>query len=161
MLLNKVNKTSPKRRKPWTKEETDILKNAVLKFGKKWSLIEKNYSIFKKNERTQVNLKDKWRTICKKEDINYRNCKPGYLIFTKSGCDYCKKTKELIKNFREIKVNDKNINYIYSFIDGKTNSYRYFPIIFQSNNIKDENIINIINNSIFIGGFTELKKTIK
>jgi hypothetical protein len=44
----------PRSRRPkkyWAKEETTILKLAVFKYGKKWSMIEKMYPIFKKNNR--------------------------------------------------------------------------------------------------------------
>jgi glutaredoxin len=158
----KIKPASPRRlTKSWSQEETNMLKDAVLKHGKKWSLIEKNYPIFKKNGRTQVDLKDKWRNICRSKDISYRKCKAGYLIFTKSGCDYCKKTRELISNYREFKVTDNNINMIYNFIDGKTNSYRYFPIIFKSDNIMEKNLIDLIKNSTFIGGYTDLKNKLK
>lgn len=56
-------KLGKKNRKYWSDEETQILKIAVNKYGKKWSIINKMYPIFKKNGRTQVDLKDKWRNI--------------------------------------------------------------------------------------------------
>jgi glutaredoxin 3 len=59
-------------KKYWTKEETTILKLAVFKYGKKWSIIEKMYPIFKKNNRTQIDIKDKWRNLTRKSP-NYGN----------------------------------------------------------------------------------------
>ena len=50
-------------RRYWTLEETNTLKEAVNKYGKKWSVIEKMFPIFKKNNRTQVDIKDKWRNL--------------------------------------------------------------------------------------------------
>jgi glutaredoxin len=59
-----MNITSPRRQKNyWTKKETEILKEAVYKHGKKWSVIQKEYSIFKENNRSQIDLKDKWRNL--------------------------------------------------------------------------------------------------
>lgn len=59
-------------KKYWTKEETTILKLAVFKYGRKWSIIEKMYPIFKKNNRTQIDIKDKWRNLTRKSR-NYGN----------------------------------------------------------------------------------------
>jgi glutaredoxin len=151
--------SSPRRKKNiWTEKETEILKSSVLKYGKKWSIIEKNVEIFKNNGRTQVDLKDKWRNICKNENTPYKNCKPGYIIFTKQGCGWCEKAKDLIDNYREVKITDKNINVIFNFIDNITNKYRSFPIIFASTNINEEKLVNVIKKSKFIGGFSELEK---
>lgn len=58
MLINNI-----KKRRQWTEEETETLKVGVEKYGKHWSIIEKIYPIFKKNNRTQTDLKDKWRNI--------------------------------------------------------------------------------------------------
>jgi len=52
-----------KKRRQWTDEETETLKFGVKKYGKHWSIIEKIYPIFKKNNRSQTDLKDKWRNI--------------------------------------------------------------------------------------------------
>lgn len=153
---------SPRRiRKLWSDEETEILKKGVIKHGKKWKLIYTENPIFKKNNRTQIDLKDKWRNICRKNQINYSKCTAGYIIFTKKGCDYCKKTKELINNYKEINVTDNNINIIYNLIDNLTNKYRKFPIIFESTNINTSNIVETLKNSKFIGGFKDLEKIYK
>jgi glutaredoxin len=157
-----MSSKSPRRkRNNWTNEEVNLLKDCVLKYGRKWSLLEKNFPLFKKNNRTQIDLKDKWRNICRQEGIIYSKCSPGYIIFTKDGCDYCKKAKDLIKNYREINVTSTNINSIYSFIDKMTNKYRKFPIIFQSNDIKEKNIVDVLKKSKFIGGFSDLESKIK
>ena len=67
-------------------------------------------------------------------------------IYSKEGCPYCKKAKKLLSDknisFITIDVTSSNKESIYKQIDSKTNSYRYFPIIFYKNN--------------FIGGYTEL-----
>ena len=69
-------KRSRRPKKYWTKEETSTLKLAVSKYGKKWCVIEKMYPIFKKNNRTQVDIKDKWRNLNRKKSIKsikYKN----------------------------------------------------------------------------------------
>ena len=59
-----MSSKSPRRkRNNWTNEEVNLLKDCVLKYGRKWSLLEKNFPLFKKNNRTQIDLKDKWRNI--------------------------------------------------------------------------------------------------
>ena len=71
-----------------------------------------------------------------------------YTVYTISGCGYCKKAKDLLKemdlSFTVIKVTDSNEKKIYSEIDEKTGKYRYFPIIFEGDK--------------FIGGFSELEE---
>ena len=156
-----MSSKSPRRmRNLWSNEETETLKKAVVKYGKKWKLIHNEYSIFKKNNRTQIDLKDKWRNICRKEETNYSKCDGGYIIFTKKGCDYCIKAKELVRKYKEINVDEKNINIVYNLIDSFTNKYRKFPIIFESTNIGEgeSNIVNAIKKSKFIGGFQDLQK---
>ena len=59
-----LNNNSIKRRKNyWTKNETELLKEAVSKYGKKWSIIQQKYPEFKENNRSQIDLKDKWRNL--------------------------------------------------------------------------------------------------
>ena len=71
----------------------------------------------------------------------------SYTIYSLEGCSACVKTKELFKSksirYKEIPVNDKNLNSVYAEIDSKTNGYRYFPIIFKDGK--------------FIGGYADLK----
>lgn len=71
-----------------------------------------------------------------------------WAIYTKTGCSFCDKAKELLNNlyipYTAIEVNDENRESIYNEIDHQTGSYRYFPIIFQ--------------NGRFIGGYNELSK---
>ena len=70
-----------------------------------------------------------------------------WIIYTKEGCSYCTKAKDLLKskgiNFSTIVINDLNRNTILEKIDPLTNSYKYYPKIF--------------NGKQFIGGYTELK----
>lgn len=72
----------------------------------------------------------------------------NWLIFTKKGCGYCTKAKNLLKEhnivFTETEIDSENSYTIYAQIDKYTNKYRYFPIIF--------------NNGKFIGGYSELEK---
>ena len=79
MLINNI-----KKRRQWTEEETETLKVGVEKYGKHWSIIEKIYPIFKKNNRTQTDLKDKWRNI------------KGRKSPTKDFIDLGENTKEII-----------------------------------------------------------------
>ena len=149
-ILNRSNiPTSPRRKKHyWSQLETDMLIQAVKKYEKSWAIILKNVPLFRQNNRTQVDLKDKYRNLFK--NINIDGCgeeKEEYIIYSKIGCSFCKNAKELFDskniNYKEIKVNEDNISEIYKNIDTKTNNYRSFPIIFH--------------NSKFIGGYADLK----
>jgi len=52
------------KRMRWTQEEESYLVDGVKKFGKsKWKFILSSYTF---RNRTNVNLKDKWRNLCKK-----------------------------------------------------------------------------------------------
>jgi glutaredoxin 3 len=64
-----VKKSLRRKKNYWSKNETDILKEAVSQYGKKWSKIEKMYPIFNENGRTQIDLKDKWRNLNKNNKI--------------------------------------------------------------------------------------------
>ena len=79
MLINNI-----KKRRQWSEDETETLKVGVEKYGKHWSIIEKIYPIFKKNNRTQTDLKDKWRNI------------KGRKSPTKDFIDLGENTKEII-----------------------------------------------------------------
>jgi hypothetical protein len=54
----------------WSEEEVETLKREVWKYGKgRWKLIlQNNYNIFQ--DRTEVNLKDKWRNLERYEGIH-------------------------------------------------------------------------------------------
>lgn len=69
-----------------------------------------------------------------------------FIIYTKEGCGYCKKAKELLSSkgisYKDIPMTSENKERIYKKIDKLTNNYRYFPIIFREGE--------------FIGGYTEL-----
>ena len=73
-----------------------------------------------------------------------------WTIYTIDGCDYCVLVKNILKQSHKkskiIKVTDSNEKRIYSKLDGKTNKYRYFPMIFYNNR--------------FIGGYQEFMKNI-
>ncbi|XP_022081794.1 uncharacterized protein LOC110974451 isoform X2 [Acanthaster planci] len=57
----------PVRKKPWTKEEVNLFKKALQKYGPgKWSEMIAAYNF---SGRTNVNLKDKWRTMVKNGEI--------------------------------------------------------------------------------------------
>ena len=58
-----IDRSLRRRKNYWTKKETEILKDAVSKYGKKWSIIQQKYPVFIENGRTQVDLKDKWRNL--------------------------------------------------------------------------------------------------
>jgi prophage antirepressor-like protein len=49
----------------WSQEETEILLKAVLTYGTKWSKILKNNPILVENNRSQIDLKDKYRNVLK------------------------------------------------------------------------------------------------
>jgi len=72
----------------------------------------------------------------------------SWKVYTKDGCSYCKKAKDLLGKhklpFETVEITDSNRKQIYNIIDKKTDSYRYFPVIFK--------------NKKFIGGYTELEK---
>ena len=69
-----------------------------------------------------------------------------FTIYTKEGCGYCTKAKELLNKkgfvFEQIEITDSNRESIYKKIDKLTDNYRYFPIIFEGDK--------------FLGGYTEL-----
>ena len=141
----KSTKKSPIRsiRKPrqrWTEEETKLLTKCVEKHGKKWSYIHKNYPLFKKNGRSKIDLKDKYR--------NMENAKIKYCIYSLEDCSYCTEAKKLLEKnnllYKEIKVYKDDIRDILKILESKTNKYGYFPIIFY--------------NKKFVGGFQELQK---
>jgi len=75
----------------------------------------------------------------------------GINMFTKKGCGYCDKSKELLKNknikYQFIEVTDLTKHELFASIDNYTNKYRTFPLIFV--------------NDKFIGGFSELSKYIQ
>lgn len=74
-----------------------------------------------------------------------------WFVFTKEGCSYCQKAKDLLKKeglrFKERKITDKNKEKVYADVDGYTKKYRYYPMIF--------------NRGKFVGGYTELEKMLK
>ena len=56
------------RRRKWTAQEADTLRNAVAKYGAgNWAQIlqDPQFSLLRQNNRTNVNLKDKWRVLTK------------------------------------------------------------------------------------------------
>jgi glutaredoxin 3 len=142
--MNRIKK-SPKKslrrdRRMWSSDETKLLVKCVNKYGKKWAYIYKNYPLFKNNDRTQIDLKDKFRNI--------ENSKFEYLLYTQDACPYCLDAKKILdkKNisYKEINVKYENRNNIFKKLEKKTNGYKYFPIIFKKNK--------------FVGGFKELKE---
>lgn len=150
-----MTKSPSSRRKKnfWSQIETDLLISAVNKYGKSWSVIEKMVPIFKLNNRTQIDLKDKYRNLTTRNKASplykiQKKPEKEYVIFTKIGCNYCKKAKDLLtdKNlkYQDIIVTDKNKDLIYKKLDNFTGTYRSFPMVFQNNK--------------FIGGFSELEK---
>ena len=53
---------SRKKYRRWTEEETENLRQGVERWGTKWALILQSYDF---DERTGVDLKDRWRNLCK------------------------------------------------------------------------------------------------
>jgi glutaredoxin 3 len=174
----------PRSRRPkkyWTKEETTILKLAVFKYGKKWSIIEKMYPIFKKNNRTQIDIKDKWRNLTRKSR-NYGNdagdtniskvyrMKSPYIIRSRSlrsarrspryskTSDYTIYSKEgcpYCKNAKELlKKNRKTFKEIK--VTNKNITQIYSKIDKKTKNYRYFPII--FKKNKFIGGFEDLKK---
>jgi glutaredoxin 3 len=74
-----------------------------------------------------------------------------WVIYTKNGCPFCSKAKDLLKSnkilFKNIQITDSNRNEIFKKLDPMTGNYRYFPLIFNKNN--------------FVGGYSELVKMMK
>ena len=83
--------------------------------------------------------------------MSYTPQKKEWTIISKQGCPYCKKAKDLLQQHNQtqkiIEITSKNRDEIYKQIDSLTDSYRYFPVIFDKN-------------ANFIGGYTELKKNL-
>jgi glutaredoxin 3 len=134
---------SPRRdRQLWTREETNLLINCVNLYGKKWAYIHKNYPLFQSKDRTQIDLKDKYRNL---ENGQYK-----YTIYTLDSCPSCYKAKELLKKknltYKEIPVKYEDKDKIFKKLAEKTNNYKYFPIIFHKKK--------------FVGGFVDLEKEI-
>lgn len=134
---------SPRRdRNLWTHQETELLINLVNIHGKKWAYIHKNYPLFQRNGRTQIDLKDKYRNLQNKQFI--------YTIYSLDNCASCLKAKELLKKknltYKEIQVKYEDRDKIFKKLAEKTNNYKYFPIIFHKKK--------------FIGGFVDLEKEI-
>lgn len=129
-----------KKRQAWTTEETDLLLDSVAKHGKKWAYIHKNYPLFKKNNRTQIDLKDKYRNL---EITNIKYC-----VYSLENCSYCAAAKRLLdKNnllYNDIKVDREEAKEVLKILEAYTNNYAYFPIIFYKKK--------------FLGGFQELQK---
>ena len=147
----KKSRRTPKR---WSSEETETLKKAVAKHGKKWAMIQKIYPVFKNNKRTQIDLKDKYRNLTTRSPKRKKqivSVEYEYILYGKESCIYCKEAVQMLKtrnkNYKYVEIkNDKQLETLYNIIDKKTNNYRYFPIIFK--------------NGKFIGGYTELKNII-
>ena len=55
-----------RRRVPWSSQEVNLLKKAVMKHGQKWTTIYLSTNGFNET-RTTMDLKDKWRNLCKSE----------------------------------------------------------------------------------------------
>ncbi len=72
----------------------------------------------------------------------------GWLIYSKKGCIYCEAAKDLLKkqkiSYTKVDVDEQNKTNVYNIIDKKTNSYRFFPMIFKDGQ--------------FIGGYNELNE---
>ena len=129
-----------KKRQAWTTQETDLLLDCVAKHGKKWAYIHKNYPLFKINNRTQIDLKDKYRNL---EIANIKYC-----VYSLANCSYCADAKILLKKnnllYNDIKVDREEAKDVLKMLEAYTNNYAYFPIIFYKKK--------------FLGGFQELQK---
>jgi len=79
-----------------------------------------------------------------------QNSYDEYIIYTKSGCDFCKKLKNLLvnekKTFKEVNCDKQLTNnrelFLSSVKIATGRDWRTFPIVFT-------------NNTQFIGGYTE------
>lgn len=98
----------------------------------------------KSPSKKKTNDKTTKKTKESMEDISFTE--KGFTIFTKEGCGYCVKAKNLIKNYypiqKEILVRDDNKKKVYEYLDEYTNSYRYFPMIFYEGE--------------FVGGYVDI-----
>lgn len=166
--------SSPKRKRQyWTEAETEALKKSVEKYGgHKWATIIKNEPIFSKHGRSQVDLKDRWRNMHRKDGSGTRKSpstkrrsrspkkrsksrskSPSsieFVIYTINTCGFCSDVRDILtkqgKKFKEVRVTNSNKDAIYKKTDPITNKYRYFPMI--------------IRNGKFLGGYAELKKIV-
>ena len=84
------------------------------------------------------------------------NLNDEYIIYTKSGCDFCKKLKNLLvnenKTFKEVNCDQQLANNREQFLSSVKiatgRDWRTFPIVFT-------------NHTVFIGGYTETAKYIE
>ena len=173
-------KRSRRPKKYWTKEETAILKVAVSKYGKRWSIIEKMYPIFKKNNRTQIDIKDKWRNLTRKSP-KYEN-DGGSNISRIRTSPYKIRTSRSLRSVKKRSPKySQNSDYIIYTKEGcsycknakellKSNKKTFKEIKVNDRNIKEiyEKIDKLTKNyryfpiifkkNKFIGGFEDLKK---
>lgn len=70
LWVDPVELNPPKRRThmDWTEDEADAVREGYKKFGKRWALIKQNCQ-HRLSRRTNVQIKDKWRTMVKAGEI--------------------------------------------------------------------------------------------
>jgi len=77
---------------------------------------------------------------------DYAPSAQGWTVFSKEGCGYCKKAKKLLTQrklpYKTVEVTDDNKEAVYATVDGLTNAYRHYPMIFEDGK--------------FVGGYTEV-----
>ena len=136
----KSSKVSPKKVSP---KKVSLKKVSPKKVSpKKKSPLKKKHTNSSDNF-TSVSTRDKI--------INAKLKNIDWFIITMDGCNYCDEAKKLLQK-NKLKLHSQmltksNKDKIYESIDIMTKKYRYFPIIFYKGK--------------FLGGYTELKKTLE
>ena len=180
-----INKSTRRKKNYWTKKETELLKDAVSNYGKKWSIIQQKNPEFKENGRTQIDLKDKWRNLNGRSKImldssDYETL--NYIIANRHNYQKTSKRKSKTSKRKSKTPKRKSKYIIYSkegcpYCKDAKELLKSKNILFKEIKITDSNIQNIykkidsktknyryfpiiFKNDIFIGGFSELKSNL-
>lgn len=150
-LIARLRKTrSPRKKKPAGKcpdikcKKAEVCNPASGRCVKKSGRIGKEL-LEKGNKKTAspIKLQKSSRKVITKE--------PEVFLFTKAGCGYCQKAKNLLDKsgirYEYHDIPDEDKEFLYAHIDGLTGGHRTFPIVFTHDK--------------FIGGYQELEKYIR
>jgi len=146
----KSSKVSPKKVSP---KKVSLKKVSLKKVSLK-KVSPKKVSPKKKSplKKKHTNSSDNFTSVSTRDKIiNAKLKNIDWFIITMDGCNYCDEAKKLLQK-NKLKLHSQmltksNKDKIYESIDIMTKKYRYFPIIFYKGK--------------FLGGYTELKKTLE